>query len=951
MRILFLAIGLFLSFTAMAQNTATLKGKLVDSVGKQALKDASITILEAKDSTLDVFGLAKPDGSFMVEKISFGDMIVMIKFQGYESFSKKITFSKSNATVDLGTIYLKLAANDLGEVTVTQSPITIKKDTVQFNASSFKTKPNAVMEDLLKKLPGVQVEADGTVKAQGENVQRILVDGKRFFGDDPKLATKNLPPDMIDKIQVFDALNDQSAFTGFDDGNRIKTINITTKKDKRKGYFGRVIAGGGSDSKEGRYDNSVNLSYFNGDRQITFTGQANNVNKQNFGGQDFLGAMGGGGGMARVVVNAVGGARGGGGTATNNNGGIINTWAGGINYKDVWGKKTEVSGSYFYNDQKTYREQNSLTQNLIPGNPDSSIYNSQLNNSVTKNSNHRINFNIEHQFDSSNSIIIRPNISFQETESATDVTTFSTRGTSKNLNNSVASTNRMNSGYNASLEATFRHRFKKKGRTYSIAFNPGKNVNDGTTSNYSINNFFNTPIAYSDTINQIGVTNRDSKTINATFSYTEPIGKNQILEFNYNYNNNINNSGTRTFAFNKNSGQYDLVVPNLTNVFENTFNSNRVGLNWRIQNAKYNFSIGSGIQVGELVSKNITRDSSITQNFVNFFPTMNFRYDFSRTKNLRIFYNGRTAQPSAQQLQPVIDNSNPLNITSGNPNLKQQFIHTFRVLYNSFDIMTQKIFFATINANFTANDIQNSTTYLPNGAQFTRPENLSGTYNINGFINYGFPLKKPKSNLNFGVNLGRNQSQTLVNNLSNYTRNTTAGFNASWTTNIKEGFDMNFSSNSSFSFARYTLQPQQNGDFFTQTFVAEPTIYNKKGWVFSTDFRYIKNTGRAEGFNTNIPLWSASIAKQLFKKKDGEIKFYVFDLLNQNQSLTRNVTGNTIQDVSTVVLKRYFMISFTYNLRSFGAPQGGMQQRGINQIFRGAPGQGMQGMQMMRFGQ
>jgi hypothetical protein len=944
MRLLLLVLGMFSSIALMAQNTATLKGKLVDSVGKQALKDASITILEAKDSTLDVFGLAKADGSFTVEKISFGEMIVMIKFQGYEAYTKNVNFSKANASVDLGTIYLRLAANDLGEVTVTQSPITIKKDTVQFNASSFKTKPNAVMEDLLKKLPGVQVEADGTVKAQGENVQRVLVDGKRFFGDDPKLATKNLPPDMIDKIQVFDALNDQSAFTGFDDGNRIKTINITTKKDKRKGYFGRAILGGGSDSEEGRYDNSVNLSYFNGDRQLTFTGQANNVNKQNFGAQDLFGGGGGGGGRTIVVA---GSGRGGGGGATNNSGGIIRTLAAGLNYKDIWGKKTEVSGSYFFNDMQTVREQNSYTQNLIPGNPDSSIFNSQLNNSVTKNQNHRINFNIEHQFDSSNSLIIRPNISFQETESATDVTTFSTRGTSKNLNNSIASTDRNNSGYNASLEATFRHRFKKKGRTYSIAFNPGKSVNDGTTSNYSINNFFNTTTPYADTINQVGITNRDSKTMNATFSFTEPIGKNQIIEFNYNYNSNVNNSGTQTFSYNKANGQYDIAVPNLTNVFENTFNSNRVTLNYRLQNAKYNFSIGSGIQAGDLISKNLSKDSSITQNFVNFFPTMNFRYDFSRTKNLRIFYNGRTGQPSAQQLQPVVDNSNPLNITTGNPNLKQQFIHTFRILYNSFDVVTQKIFFATINANFTDNDIQNSTTYLPNGAQFTRPVNLSGTYNINGFLNYGFPLKKPKSNINLGVNLSNSQSQTLVNNLSNYTRNTTAGFNASWTTNIKEGFDMNFSSNSSFSFARYTLQPQQNGDFFTQTFVAEPTIYTKSGWVFSTDFRYIKNTGRAEGFNTNIPLWSASIAKQLFKKKDGELKFYVFDLLNQNQSLTRNVTGNTIQDVSTVVLKRYFMISFTYNLRSFGAPAAN-QQRGPNQIFRGAPGQGMQMMRNFR---
>jgi hypothetical protein len=931
MKFIFSLLSFLLVLAGNAQNMGTLKGKLIDSVGKQVLKDASITLLDASDSTLEVFGLAKQDGSFSLENISLGDMLLQIKFQGYESYTKKLSFTKTNYKLDLGTIYLQIAANDLGNVTVTQSPITIKKDTVEFNASSFKTKPNAVMEDLLKKLPGVQVDKDGNVKAQGEQVQRVLVDGKRFFGDDPKLATKNLPPDMIDKIQVFDALSDQSAFTGFDDGNRIKTINITTKKDKRKGYFGRATVGAGADSKEGVYDNSINVSHFNGDMQLTLTGQGNNVNKQNFGVQDFLGSLGGGGNFGG------GGGRGGGGAGSlgsGGGGGIVNTWAGGLNYKDVWGKKTNISGSYFYNDQKTYRDQNSFTQNLIPGAADSSIFNTQTQNSITQNQNHRINFNIEHQFDSANSLIIRPNVSFQHTDSQSDVITSSTKGSSKPLNNSVATTDRVSDGINASIEATFRHRFKKKGRTYSIAFNPSQNTNDGNTSNYSINNYFNRPVATADTINQRGITNRDANTFSTTLSYTEPIGKNQILEFNYNYNNNVNNSGTKTFAYNKLNGQYDIVVPGLTNVFENTFNSNRFTLNYRIQNAKYNLSIGSGVQTGDLVSKNVTRDSSILQNFVNFFPTMNFRYDFTKTKNLRIFYNGRTAQPSAAQLQPVIDNSNPLNIRTGNPSLKQQFIHTFRILYNSFDLFSQKLIFATINASFIDNDIQNSTVFLPNGAQVTAPVNLSGTYNVNGIFNYGFPLKKPKSNVNLTLNLSKSQSQTLVNNQSNYTRNTIAGFNAGWTTNLKDNFDMNFSSNSTFNFARYTLQPEQNGDFFTQSFTVEPTYFTKSGWVISTDFSYVKNAGRADGFNTSIPLWSASIAKQLFKKKEGEIKFYVFDLLNQNVSIARNINGNTIQDVSTRVLTRYFMVSFTYNLRRFGA-QGQQQRNPMGDMFRG----------------
>jgi hypothetical protein len=919
----------FLVSFASAQSVATVKGILIYSLNKQSLKDASIVVLAASDSSLEVFTLAKADGSFIINNAPFGEMLVEVKFQGYEPFSKKITFSAKNSLVDLGKIYLKQAANDLGNVTVSQSPVQMKKDTVEFTASAFKTKPNAVAEDLLKKIPGIQVDKDGGIKAQGETVQRVLVDGKRFFGDDPKMATRNLPPDIIDKIQVFDAASDQSAFTGFDDGNRVKTINITTRKDKRKGYFGRAALGAGANSDDALYDNNINISKFNGDQQITFTGQANNVNKQNFSVQDMLGSLGGGGfggagggGGRGGATMVMGGGGGGGLLGTGGGGGIVRTLAAGLNYKDNWGTKTQFSGSYFYNDQTTNRDQNSLTENLVTGSTDSSIFSKQVQSSVTNNKNHRINFNIETNFDTSNTLIIRPNISFQNTHSETYQTTNSTRGKILNLNSSRVNSARDNEGINGSLEATFRHRFAKKGRTYSIGLNSSYNTNDGSGNNLSINEFNLPTRNYIDTLDQIYTTNRDGKNNSATLSYTEPIGKNKLLEFNYNISSNVNTSGRSTLGYNKVSREYDIAIPNLSNIFENTFNANRLTVNYRIQNAKYNFSIGSGLQVGDLVSKNISTNVNLKQHFVNLFPSANFRYDFSKSKNLRMFYNGRTSQPSAEQLQPVIDNTNPLLIRTGNPNLKQQFSHSFRFLFNSFDIFTQKIIFATISGSFIENDIQNSTTISGGGVQTIKPVNLSGTYNVNGFFNYGFPIKKPKSNLNLMANVSRSQTQTLVNSISNFTRNTNLGGTISWTTNIKEGFDMNFSSNSNLTMARYTLQPQQNGDFFTQTVSTEATIYSKSGWVLSTDFDYIYNGGRSEGFNTSIPLWNASLSKQMLKNKAGELKFYVFDLLNQNISISRNVTSNFIQDMQTRVLKRYFMISFTYNLRKFGATQG-----------------------------
>ncbi len=938
-QVYFIAFFLLTAITTMAQSTATLKGRLVDSVGKQSLKDASVTVLEAGDSTLDVFGLAQADGSFELANISFGKMLVQITFQGYKPFTKTITFSKENASVNLGDVYMKIQAKELDEVVVTISPIVIKKDTIEYNAGSFKTKPNSVVEDLLKKLPGVEVAKDGTIKAQGESVARVLVDGKRFFGDDPKMATRNLPPDVVDKIQVFDDQSDQSKFTGFDDGNRVKTINITTKKDKRKGYFGRgILAGGYGAEDEGLLmDNSLNLSRYNGTQQMTLMAQANNINKQSFSVRDILGSLGnGGGGGAR-------GTGGGGGLLGSGTGnGITTTLAAGGNYRDNWGKKTEASGSYFFNDQTTANYRSSRSQTIFANN-DSTTYTDQVTPSETQNQSHRINFNIESQIDSSNSLVIRPNVSFQNTSSSSTTTSHKEDNKLQPLiydQNSRSA--RESDGYNGSIDATFRHRFKKKGRTYSIGINAGGSTNNSNSFNYSENNIVKPLVRY-EIVDRNSISSSDGINFSPTISYTEPIAKNQLLEFNYNYAYNKNTLDRQTYNRNT-TGKYDMVDTAQTNNFENTYNSNRFTISYRIQGTKYNFSAGSGIQVGELISINNTKKSTIEQHYTNFFPTATFNYNFTRTHSIRAFYNGRTAQPNVNQLQPIVITNDNINYSSGNPDLKQQFTHSLRLLYNKFDIFTQRIVIATINASMVSNDIQNSTTYTNDsvGSVYSRPVNLNGTYSVNGYFNYGFPLKKPKSNLNFSTNISYNQNQNLITNIgkgqtvgttqSNFTRNTVLSETIGWTTNLKNNFDMNFSSTSTYNISKQSVNTRNNSNFFTQTLSAEATYYTKSGWVVSTDFDYIHNGGLSAGYNASIPLWNASLAKQIFKKKQGEIKFYVFDLLNQNVSVTRTITDNTISDTRNRVLTRYFMVSLTFNLRKFGA--GGGQEQRMPALFR-----------------
>lgn len=924
---------IFIAQLSNAQSTITLSGKLIDTTNKQSLKDASITILNEKDSTVEVFSLAKEDGSFKVFGIYAGSYIIQISFNGYENYFQKISFTKEKPLVDIGTIYMKLIANNLATVTVQTAPIVIKGDTTEFNAGSFKTKPNATAEDLFKKLPGVQVDKDGTIKAQGENVTKVLVDGKKFFGNDPKIASKNLPSDVVDKVQLYDAQSEQSTFSGFDDGTREKTINIITKKDRRKGYFGKVSAGAGDNE---RYATSASINRFNGNQQISFIGQANNINQQNFSTQDLLSTMNSGGGGRGGGMFAMVGGNGTGNFFTPNQPGIVTTLAAGLNYNDVWSKKTSVSGNYFINNTTTNNNNENYTETFVAN--DSSQFNTSQTNSIKKNTNHRFNLEIDQKIDSFNSILITPSFSNQHTDNFTQTNSYLTKGKLINLSGVQQSNSTLSDGYNFNTSILFRHKFRKRGRTFSVNLNPGLTNSESDGTNLAVNNYYTSTSIVKDTINQISSNDKNGNSFSSNVSYTEPIGRKGQIELTYAYNFNKNNSDQQTYRFNKLTNAFDVVVANLTNKFENTNRSNRFGVNFKEQLDKnFSFTLGLGLQYADLTSNNLTTKTNLSNSFVNYFPTVQIQYSKYRTKTLRFNYRGRTNAPSISQLQNVIDNSNQLSIKTGNAALQQEFNHNFNLFYTKFDVVTFKNLFVSLNGSFTQNKIGNNVTQntsdfpiiidgiqLIPGAQYSKPINIDGAVNVSGVINYGFPLKKPKANLNFTTSAVYSRDVNLFNNIKNYTHNYILGERVTFNFNIKDNFDMNFSSSSTYTIANYTINTQNNGNYFTQIISAEPTYTTASGWIIGSDFDLNINRGQSAGFNQTIPLWNASIAKTVFKKKDGEIKLSVFDLLNENKSITRTVQQNYIQDTRTQVLTRYLMLTFTYNLRKFGGK--GQQQ-------------------------
>lgn len=910
--------------TVLAQKNGVVKGIAYDTLAKAPVASATITVLDKKDSSLITFTMTDNGGRFELKGIPNGDYRLMISHVGYRNSNTFFSIDETNKIKDLGNITMNDVARVLDEVVIESEapPVTLVGDTVQYNAGSFKTQPNANVEQLLKKLPGVKVEKDGSVSAQGEKVNRVLVDGKEFFGNDPKIATRNLPADAVDKVQVYDRQSDQAQLTGFEDGNYEKTINLKLKKDKKKGLFGKVTAGAGD--KE-RYEGRFNVNSFKGARQLSALGMGNNTNAEGFSFMDilnFTGAMNqmAQGGNVNINISADDAAAMG---LNTNRGGINTAWGGGLNYNNIIGKKLDFQSNYFYNRYNPASISHTARQNLTPGASsyyDEQAYNDNLNNG------HRVNLNMLYQIDSFHSLRITPSFSYQKSRNKS-ITDYSTQAEDGGMiNEGLTNSINRNEGYNFRNDLIFRKKFRHRGRTLSLSLNTSLNSSEGDGDFQSIINFYNAGnINRRDTFNQQSTSTGDLKGYNARVIYTEPLWRKTLLEFSAGRSNTNSNAEKLTYDYNKSTGKYDRVNEVLSNDFENTYGFNTIGMRMRKQGKKYSYSLGLNWQQAELEGKIISgvKDSIITKDFKNLLPTAAFRYNFTRFKNVTINYNATTMQPSMSQLQPVPDITNPLYIRAGNPDLKQEYSHNVRANLHLVSPYKNQNIFVFLNAVTTQNKIVNDDSLnLATGVRLTRPVNVNGVLMLNSNVNYSMPIRFMKATLQVGTGLMYNRGKQFINSVANNIK--TLSLRPSLGLDIVPNDKLNFSvgANIGINTTKYSLPSSPDNEYLSQEYSTSIDWQLPKNFFFNTEFTYAINSQRADGFNTNVPLWNASLSKQFLKYNRGEFKLAVTDLLNRNTAISRSTSQNYIEDREVNTLRRFFLLSFTYSLSKSGLNAG-----------------------------
>ncbi|NDW08495.1 outer membrane beta-barrel protein [Dysgonomonas sp. 520] len=931
-KVLFLTLLLSVTTNIFAQNKVTITGKVFDDKTKEAIMQASVRMLTQKDSTYVAGNVTNIDGKFSVP-VNPGKYILHISYLGY---SDSYTNVDAGSSKNLGNLFIKENSILLDETVIVGKAVEImvKEDTVEYNADSYKVQQSAVVEDLLKKMPGAEVDSDGKITINGKEVKKILVDGKEFFSDDPKVASKNLPASMVNKLQVYDKKSDMSQMTGFDDGEEETVINLTVKKGMKQGVFGNALAGYGSDD---RYEANAMVNYIRDNSQFTLMGGTNNTNNAGF--TDFASSMFGGNRPPR-------------GMNFGGNNGITTATNGGFNFATETSDKFKWGGNIRYGSTDNDVVRDTYTE-YFHSNPDSVQFETKNSRGNNTGNNLGLNLRLEWRPDSATTIIFKPNFQYNKNEN--DQTSNSYR-TWANVNDSInrSSTDYFSKGTGTNIngELDISRKLGKKGRTISFNFMGRIENQDSDGTNLSETYFYKD----GSTQKQDQIFNQDNKSTNwrAYVSYVEPIGKNNFLQLSYSYRRSNSTQDKKTYKKDYGFEDYDLIDTASTRYLKNEFVNQQISLNFRGVREKYNYMVGFSVQpsLSESWETQLRTPSDTiiyTKNdVVNFAPMAQFNYMWSKQRNLRINYNGSVNQPSTQQLSAARNESDPLNIVYGNPDLKPSFTNRLRIRYRDFNSEKASTFMLMGNLDFTTNDIVNNITSDDNGKQETTYKNTNGNWKATGRVMYNTPFRSSRNDKwgtfwnRFSINTGTNISYSENKSFLNGDESKTTNLNISERLGANyrsDAFDFELRGNFSYSNSKNNLNDNNNRDFFNYGGSAETSIYLPWDFTVESDVTYSRNSGYSNGYEESQWLWNASLSKQLFKQKNGTIRIKIYDILKQRSNISQSSSDQYLQQSITNAIGSYFMVHFVYKFQIFkGMKASDIPQRGPRGGYGGGPG-------------
>lgn len=927
-----------LCLAAQAQTSGrfSIKGTVVDSTGA-VLPGATIMLLLPKDSSLVSFGRTDEKGTLEFKNIKRIPHLLKISYVGYLPYEQEIK-PADEAVFDAGNIKLKILNQDLFEVVIktARAPLSIRGDTVEYNASSFKVPPGSTVEDLLRKLPGMEVMQDGSIKAQGKDVERVTVDGKRFFGGDVKMATKNLPAEAISKVQVFDGKSEQARLTGVDDGKKEKNLNLELKDSHKKGGFGKATVGAGTQE---RVEAKVSYNRFNDKQQFAVVGLGNNTNQtgltwddyQDFrGSQSFNWGDDGDFGFNNgdryisfgddesLTISPSGG---------NNNQGFSKNWVGGVNY-NYDNKKTLFSSNYFFNQSDRVQDAFNQRQSILSAN---SFRNEDRNASGNLSANHRGGIRLEQKLDSLNTLVVVSNARFGSGNSSytSDQEFYRNNPGSSSLEGTlatranIANANRFNS-FSMGNTALYRHKFKKKGRNFAASVGYNINNSEGESSQRSRNEFFTTgqdPRIVN--VNQNNETNSIRTQLKGSLLYLEPIGKKFTWETFYNFSLRQDEVDRDVFDVNEDNRTF-VANEQLSRAYSNRFIYNRLGTSFRYANKGLNIMAGvAGLQFdlqGEFgQGQNTVTRTSIDRKFTRFTPNASLRYDLKNNRYLNVGYSMNVNEPSISDLQPIVDNSNPLYIREGNPNLVPQSFHRLNAGYQYFNPGSFVQFFGNIYYSYNVDQIVYNQQIDENLVTRSRPDNVTGGSSLGSYLNYGFPLKKTKSTLNLNTSLNLSNNLIYVNDILNETNSNRYSFGTRLSLTPSDKFTFYGNADWNITNTRYSVNSQQDQKIVNSSYSAEMNVKFPAEIFFSGRFNLNTYKNARFGFDQVQPILNLSVYKVMLKSKKGEIRLSAYDVFNQNQGISQYASQNFVTTSQVSTLARYFMLSLTYNMRGVAA--------------------------------